>query len=135
MPLSFQHQEMGWNQYTPSVNKHIKTQIRGRNNLNLSTFLIGVVCLKRIMQHLKTEHSVNQEWKNKFLLKKITQHEWYFMKRFISFWLQRTETTLWDVTTCSMTDEHRSPNWDLVLQIQRIKYFSSRNRVTSRSAL
>ena len=63
MPLSFQHQEMGWNQYTPSINKHIKKQMQYRNNLNLGIFLIRVVCLKRILQHLKTQHSVNQGWK------------------------------------------------------------------------
>ena len=93
MPLSFQHQEMGWNQYTPSINKHIEKQMQYGNNLNLGIFLIRAVCLKRILQHLKTQHSANQGWKKaNFYCRKL--HSMInILKKFISFWLQTTETT------------------------------------------
>ena len=136
MPLSFQHQGMGWNQYTPSINKHIKKQMQYGNNLNLGIFLIRVVCLKRILQHLKTQHSVNQGWKKQiFCCRKLHSMINILWKSSSHFDFKPLKLHLWHVTTCSMSEEHRSPNRDLVLQIQRIKYFSSHNRVTSRSAL
>ena len=87
---------------------NIKKQMQYGNNLNLGIFLIRVVCLKRILQHLKTQHSVNQGWKKaNFYCRKLHSMINILWKSSSHFDFKPLKLHLWHVTTCAANSEDK----------------------------